>query len=94
MKETPMRLGHHSAEGCQGKAGQGWALTGQEDEQAQGHLSHDGVLAWRGVGEGPALAGPPGCHRGLWFVMPSYSAPHPGYTAHPRAERLALKAER
>ena len=56
-----MRLACHSAEEFKGKAFQDTALTCQEDEQAQGHLLHDGALAWRGAGEGPALAGmPPG----------------------------------
>lgn len=50
----------------------------QEDEQAQGDLLHDGALAWRGVREGPPLAGPLRCYRGLRFPIPSYSTPHQG----------------
>lgn len=76
MRETLVRPGHHSAEGFRGKTVQGMALTCQEDEQAQGDSFHDAAVAWRGVGEGPALAGPLRCYQGLWFPIPSYSTPH------------------
>lgn len=78
---------------CSEKGLSGTALTCEEEEQAQGHLLHDGA-SLEGGGEGPALAELQGCHEGLWFPIPSYSTPHPGFTPHPRVGRLALKAER
>lgn len=62
-RETHVRFGHRSAEDFRGKTVQGTALTCQDDEQAHGHLLHDGAWAWGSAGEGPALAGPSGCHR-------------------------------
>ena len=80
--------GHHPAERMWGEAVQEWTLTCQEDEQTQGHLLHVGCWPGGVWGERPASAGPPG---GLRFPISCYSAPHPGYTAYPRAESLALK---